>query len=44
MGMTGKISRFLAVASVVLGLVPAVAYAQGTSISGLVTGTGGEHQ
>ena len=41
MGMTGKISRFLAVAGVVLGLVPAVAYAQGTTISGQVTGTGG---
>jgi len=41
MGMTGKISRFLAVAGVVLGLVPAVAAAQGTSISGQVTGTGG---
>jgi TonB-linked SusC/RagA family outer membrane protein len=41
MGMTGKISRFLAVAGVALGLVPAVAYAQGTSISGQVTGTGG---
>ncbi len=41
MGMTGKISRFLAVAGVVLGLAPAVAYAQGTTISGRVTGTGG---
>ncbi len=41
MGMTGKISRFLAVVGVVLGLVPAVAYAQGTTISGQVTGTGG---
>ena len=41
MGMTGKISRFLAVAGVALGLAPAVAYAQGTSISGQVTGTGG---
>ena len=41
MGITGKISRFLAVASVVLGLAPAVAYAQGTTISGQVTGTGG---
>jgi TonB-linked SusC/RagA family outer membrane protein len=39
--MTGKISRFLAVAGAVLGLVPAVAVAQGTSISGQVTGTGG---
>ena len=41
MGMTRKISRFLAVAGVVLGLSPAVAYAQGTTISGQVTGTGG---
>lgn len=41
MGMTGKISRFLAVAGAVLGLVPAAAYAQGTTISGLVTGPGG---
>jgi TonB-linked SusC/RagA family outer membrane protein len=41
MGMTGKISRFLALAGVVLGLVPAVAAAQGTTISGQVTGTGG---
>jgi len=41
MGMTGKISRFLAIAGVVLGLAPAVAYAQGTTISGQVTGTGG---
>ncbi|HEV7839396.1 MAG TPA: SusC/RagA family TonB-linked outer membrane protein [Gemmatimonadaceae bacterium] len=41
MGMTGKISRFLAVAGVALGLAPAVAYAQGTPISGQVTGTGG---
>jgi TonB-linked SusC/RagA family outer membrane protein len=41
MGMTGKVSRFLAVASVVLGFAPAVAYAQGTTISGQVTGTGG---
>ena len=41
MGMTGKISRFLALAGVVLGLVPAVASAQGTPISGQVTGTGG---
>jgi TonB-linked SusC/RagA family outer membrane protein len=41
MGMTGKISRFLVVAGVALGLVPAVAYAQGTSITGQVTGTGG---
>ncbi|MEO7822739.1 MAG: SusC/RagA family TonB-linked outer membrane protein [Gemmatimonadaceae bacterium] len=41
MGMTGKISRFLALAGVVLGFVPAVAAAQGTTISGQVTGTGG---
>src|SRR3954466_13412514 len=41
MGMTGKVSRFLAIASVALGLVPAVAQAQGTTISGQVTGTGG---
>ncbi len=41
MGMTGKLSRFLAVASVVLGLSPAFAQAQGTTISGQVTGTGG---
>jgi len=41
MGMTGKISRFLAVAGVALGLAPAVAYAQGTNISGQVTGIGG---
>jgi TonB-linked SusC/RagA family outer membrane protein len=41
MGMTGKISRFLAVAGAVLGLSPAFAQAQGTTISGLVTGTGG---
>jgi len=41
MGMTGKISRFLAIAGVLLGLVPAVAAAQGTIISGQVTGTGG---
>jgi TonB-linked SusC/RagA family outer membrane protein len=41
MGMTGKTSRFLALAGVVLGLVPAVAAAQGTTISGEVTGTGG---
>jgi TonB-linked SusC/RagA family outer membrane protein len=39
--MTGKTSRFLALAGVVLGLVPAVAAAQGTTISGEVTGTGG---
>ena len=41
MGMTCKISRFLALAGVVLGLAPAVAAAQGTTISGQVTGTGG---
>jgi TonB-linked SusC/RagA family outer membrane protein len=41
MGMTSKISRFLAVAGVVLGLSPAFAQAQGTTISGQVTGTGG---
>jgi TonB-linked SusC/RagA family outer membrane protein len=42
MGMTGKVSRFLAVAGAVLGLVPAVAFAQqGTTVSGQVTGTGG---
>ncbi|HEY1951969.1 MAG TPA: SusC/RagA family TonB-linked outer membrane protein [Gemmatimonadaceae bacterium] len=38
--MTSKISRFFAIVSV-LGLVPAVAQAQGTTISGQVTGTGG---
>jgi len=41
MGMTGKIARFLALAGAVLGLVPAVAAAQGTTISGQVTGTAG---
>jgi TonB-linked SusC/RagA family outer membrane protein len=42
MGMTGKVSRFLAVAGAVLGFVPAVAFAQqGTTVSGQVTGTGG---
>ena len=41
MGMTGKISRLLALAGVVLGLVPAAAAAQGTTISGQVTGTAG---
>ena len=41
MGMTGKLSRFLALAGVVLGLVPAIAAAQGTNISGQVTGTAG---
>ena len=40
MGMTGKISRFLVIASV-FGLAPALAQAQGTTISGQVTGTGG---
>ncbi|MDQ6871968.1 MAG: SusC/RagA family TonB-linked outer membrane protein [Gemmatimonadota bacterium] len=39
--MTGKVSRFLAVAGTMLGLSPAFAQAQGTSISGVVTGTGG---
>jgi hypothetical protein len=41
MGMTGKISRFLAVAGVVLGVAPALAQAQGTTISGQVSGSGG---
>lgn len=41
MGITGKVSRFLVVAGVVLGLAPAFANAQGTTISGLVTGPGG---
>jgi TonB-linked SusC/RagA family outer membrane protein len=41
MGMTGKISRFLAVAGAVLGLSPAFAQAQGTIVSGRVTGEGG---
>jgi TonB-linked SusC/RagA family outer membrane protein len=41
MGKISKISRFLALAGVVLGLVPAVAAAQGTTISGQVTGTAG---
>jgi TonB-linked SusC/RagA family outer membrane protein len=40
MGMTGKISRFLAIASV-FGFAPALAQAQGTTISGQVTGAGG---
>ncbi len=40
MGMTSKFYRFLAIAGV-LGVVPAFAQAQGTTISGLVTGTGG---
>ncbi|MGI8401587.1 MAG: SusC/RagA family TonB-linked outer membrane protein [Gemmatimonadaceae bacterium] len=38
--MTSKFYRFLAIAGV-LGVVPAFAQAQGTTISGLVTGTGG---
>ncbi|MEO8910031.1 MAG: SusC/RagA family TonB-linked outer membrane protein [Gemmatimonadaceae bacterium] len=38
--MTGKVYRFLAIAGV-LGVVPALAQAQGTTISGQVTGTGG---
>lgn len=42
MGMTGKVSRFLAVAGAVLGLSPAFAQAQGTTISGQVTGSAGE--
>jgi TonB-linked SusC/RagA family outer membrane protein len=41
MGMTGKVSRFLAIAGVVFGLAPALAQAQGTTISGQVTGIGG---
>jgi TonB-linked SusC/RagA family outer membrane protein len=41
MGMTGKFTRFLAVAGTMLGLSPAFAQAQGTTISGQVTGTGG---
>ena len=41
MGMTGKISRFLAIAGVVVGIAPALAQAQGTTISGQVTGIGG---
>ena len=41
MRLTGKISRFLAVAGVVLGLTPALAQAQGTTITGQVTGAGG---
>src|SRR2546423_4017229 len=40
MGMTGKFTRFLAIVSA-LGLMPALAYAQGTVISGQVTGVGG---
>jgi TonB-linked SusC/RagA family outer membrane protein len=41
MGMTGKISRFLAIAGVVFGVTPALAQAQGTTVSGQVTGAGG---
>jgi TonB-linked SusC/RagA family outer membrane protein len=41
MGMTGKLSRFLGIAAVVFGFAPAYAQAQGTTISGQVTGTGG---
>jgi TonB-linked SusC/RagA family outer membrane protein len=41
MGMTGKVFCFLAIAGAVVGLSPALAQAQGTTISGLVTGTGG---
>ncbi len=41
MGMTGKITRFLAIASV-FGFVPALAQAQGTTVSGQVTGSGGQ--
>lgn len=40
MGMSG-ISRFLAVAGALVGLAPALAHAQGTTISGQVTGIGG---
>ncbi|HYU54454.1 MAG TPA: SusC/RagA family TonB-linked outer membrane protein [Gemmatimonadaceae bacterium] len=39
--MTGKISRFLVIAGVVFGFAPALAQAQGTTISGQVTGTAG---
>lgn len=41
MGMIGKISRLIAIACVVLGIAPALAQAQGTTISGQVTGIGG---
>jgi TonB-linked SusC/RagA family outer membrane protein len=41
MGMTGKISRLLAIAGAVLAIAPTLAQAQGTTISGLVTGPGG---
>jgi len=40
MGKTGKVFRFLAIASV-FGLAPAIAQPQGTTISGQVTGAGG---
>jgi TonB-dependent SusC/RagA subfamily outer membrane receptor len=40
MGMTSKLFRLLAIAGV-LGFAPAFAQAQGTTISGQVTGTGG---
>src|SRR5689334_9014019 len=40
MGITGKIFRFLVIAGA-FGLVPALAQAQGTTISGQVTGAGG---
>src|SRR5436853_6202413 len=40
MGMTGKGSRFLGIGCG-LGLAPALAQAQGTTISGQVTGTAG---
>ena len=40
MGMTGKLTHFLAIASV-FGFVPTLAQAQGTTISGAVTGAGG---
>ncbi len=41
MGTTGKIFRLLAVVSVAVGIRPALAQAQGTNISGQVTGPGG---
>lgn len=41
MEMTGKISRLLAIAGVLVGLAPALAQAQGTTISGRVTSPGG---
>lgn len=40
MGTTGKISRLLAIASV-FGFAPVFAQAQGTNVSGQVTGSGG---